>query len=96
MKPCQRPNQKPAIAPWSLAVALDWLGLGAQPAKMLSSSKTTTSNARLDIIEAPLKQATHVEHRKSQDGHHAWVQNYVQTGSGVPEIGQKSRTALPI
>ena len=42
IEPCQSPSQKPA-SPYSLAVPLDWLVPGAHPARMLSNSRTTTS-----------------------------------------------------
>src|SRR5215472_135757 len=52
VKPCQRPSQKPATPSCSIAVSLNGLGLGAHPARMISSS-TNPSKAKEGFILFP-------------------------------------------
>src|SRR5579863_7876484 len=49
-KPCQRPSQKPATPPCSLAVPLDGLGPDAHPARTPSTRRTTTSKIKKDFM----------------------------------------------
>jgi hypothetical protein len=52
IKPCQRPSQKPANSPCSLAIFPDGLGPGAHPARMLSS-RTSTSTVKEVFLAIP-------------------------------------------
>src|SRR5215472_6092542 len=53
MKPCQTPSQKPASTLCSFAVPLNWFGPGAQPTRVLTTSRATTRNTKEDFIAIP-------------------------------------------
>src|SRR6516225_3963904 len=76
INPCQRPSEKPATPPCSLAVPLDRLGPGAHPAKIIINSRTSTSTVKDDFTATPPTNTdTKEKHEKSQTGRCAQTQS---------------------